>query len=674
MIMEQNKKSAKMERKRIFISHASKDFDATGMKDNLCDSLRKKYDVVCSTEKGMQGFLHDEINKEIARCDVFFALITENYVRSPHCLYELSVARYAYFQKYKNSHVNSEASENSKSLVDTKLIRRSKLPKRGVFVVVTANDDVKKRVEDFLMADLVTKDLKGGRNMKRSVTSLINELKLNDLPDSDKDDIRKKITTFLEKVSKQTFSDQPYVGMPEYVYEDLLSFCENENIIRFGYGSVYKPKEINDKCRLARTIFIVSTTGASLTKILKEDALKDALLNGATINIIIPDRGSLFCTDVAKAECCRDGYSEVIKELNKRRIESEFEATFQYLNEAYCLAENERGKKKHKNIGTLTVYCSRTLLRQTIFLAVSEDDKTWGWLNMTMPPLRTAETLSFAISDKNADEGLAKDIINHCECLIKMAEDHHASQVINGSTMPNPLEKSSQDTSPSSNSSYRDWEVKGKLETYWTEKRKAARLFMQERLTNGKILIEVAAQHPLINGERPNEEFQKRLDTAIRLAQHLGLEHVWFYVPGSRHIYHGIEDKISLSDAGRKYLMENDIAYDHIYADEANQRYKGQHGVYNSADESYVASCIFKDDDFGRMICVCSPYQTLRKSFYYIEFGLIPECYGVPADQIFHDPVTEFFGSLHFTVYDDHNWQGEQSEPAINSRMERQPK
>ena len=78
-----------------------------------------------------------------------------------------------------------------------------------------------------------------------------------------------------------------------------------------------------------------------------------------------------------------------------------------------------------------------------------------------------------------------------------------------------------------------------------------------------------------------------------------------------------------------------------------------------------------KDDSFGRLICVCSPYQAMRKSFYYIEFGIIPECYGVSANAMFHDPVSEYFGSLHHTVIEDHSWQDEESEAAINSRKDR---
>lgn len=636
--MEQDNNNA-TKKQRIFISHASKDYHETEMKENFCDPLRKIYDVVCTTEKELKGFLHDEINQEIGDCDIFFALITENYVRSPHCLYELSVARYAHSQKHAK--------------------RQPDLQWDREFIVVYANDDLKERTKDFVMADLTTKDLKSGQNLERCTNSLIDELSLNNQPGT-----RDKIRKFLERASHQDHGDLPYIGMPQNIYDDLLCFCEKESIIKLGNGTIYNSEEMIARCQHAKDIYIVSTTGAGLLKMLKEVALKDALLNKANIKVIIPDRGSRFCTDVAEAECCREGYNDVIAHLNMHRIESEFEATFQYLNEAYCLAKHEQKIKKLNGLGKITVYSSRTLLRQTLLLTVSENNETWGWINMTMAPLRTAETPCLAISDKDKKKGIDKAIITHCECLIKMSIKIGAKQEINGKTIPNPLEKRADKDV---------WQKKTGREAYWTEKMDSAKAFMKKREQIGRILIEVAAQHPLHDGIYPNEEFQKRLDTAIQLSHQLGCKNVWFYVPGSRHKFDGVDDKISLSEAGKNYLIEHGIDANRIYADETNQKYKGEQGVYNSADECYVASCIFKDKQFGRLICVCSPYQTMRKTFYYLEFGLIPECYGVPVNAMFHNPVSEFFGSLHYTVYDDPSWQDSQSEAAINSRLDRKP-
>ena len=112
---------------------------------------------------------------------------------------------------------------------------------------------------------------------------------------------------------------------------------------------------------------------------------------------------------------------------------------------------------------------------------------------------------------------------------------------------------------------------------------------MQSKKGN-KVLIECAAQPPLKDGLYPGEEFEKRLNLAINLYNSLKIEgkEVQIYVPGSRHMQNGVKDKISLSWCGKIYLTEKGISVTDIFSVNANQKYKGLVGVYNSADECYV--------------------------------------------------------------------------------------
>lgn len=603
----------KDKKKQLFISHTKVDYASSQMGILLCELLKEKYDIFCSSnpDSGIDAGkkLHDEMNRQLNDCDIFMAVVTENYLRSPHCLYEMSVVR---FLKKRNP------------------------------IIIYANSDMVQRMVDIADPEWISINLNSEQGFVDATHQLENSIGIKGkIADS-------SISTFLKLVSEISPAFRPYVGMSEETFRDLLYYCQKEGITKFGNGQVYTKDEMISKFEHAKVVYIVSTTGAGLLKTLKEDALLKALGNNAHINIILPDRDSQVCQDVAEAECSRKGFNLIITEQNRYRIESEYVATIQYLNEAYCLARKKYGKKN----GKISIYSSRTLLRQTIVLVISDDNRSWGWINMTMPPLRTTDTPSIAISDDNVQKGLDKMIINHCECLMKLATSRKAVRVINGKTSAEKLEY-------------------GNYEQYWLQKKKQAEEFMKKNQKSPKVLIEIAAQHPLCQGKYPNVEFKRRLDMAIQLCNDIGPKIVWLYVPGSRHKHKGVADEISLSEAGKKYLIEHGIDESHIYAEEANDKYKGNFGVYNSADESYVASCIFKDDHFGRMICVCSPYQTMRKSLYYIEFGLISECYGIPSAVMFHDPISEYFGSLWLTVFKDHNWQGEHSEAAINSRINR---
>ena len=124
---------------------------------------------------------------------------------------------------------------------------------------------------------------------------------------------------------------------------------------------------------------------------------------------------------------------------------------------------------------------------------------------------------------------------------------------------------------------------------------------------NNKVLIEVAAQHPLVDG-KPGEEFEYRLKKGIQIYNNekgKGNEPI-IYVPGSLHSIRNNSkwkiDKRTLSEAGRMYLIENGIPAKDIRADEANERFK-EDGVYNSGDECLVATLIAMEEGIDRIIC-----------------------------------------------------------------------
>ena len=604
----------------VFISHTKVDYEPTGMKGLLCSTLKEpKYKIFCSSDpdSGIEAGkkLHEVVNNLLKTSNVFIGIVTENYLRSQHCIYELSVMRFIY-----NSHVKP--------------------------IIIYANKDIATRIENIADPEWISIFLDTEQELDEGTQKIVNTL---NIPEASSN-----IKNFLQIVADAEIADRPYIGMSEKLYNDLLKYCQQEGIVKLNNGQLYTKEEIDIKFRTAKTVYIVSTTGAGLIKTLKEQALISALQNNATINVILPDRNSQFCKDVAAAECCREGFSDVIKTQNNYRIQAEFVATIQYLNEAYCIAKTKQHKEKR--IGKILCYCSNTLLRQTIVLALSDSNpsRSWGWINMTMPPQRTNDTPSIGISDNNTKKGLDKEIIAHCECLMQVARQQGAYREINGESSSNKL------FSPLP------------IIQYWQDKKASAELHMKSHQhTSKKILIEIAAQHPLDQGLYPNEEFKKRLDAALHIYKKMGKDNVWFYVPGSVHKYNGITDKISLSVAGENYLIKQGIERTHIFAEAANTKYKGNHGVFNSADECFVSSKIFNDNNFSKLICVCSPYQTMRKTFYYLEFGIIPICYGIPGENMYHDVITEYFGSLYDTVYEDHNWQDENSSAFLESRRER---
>ena len=197
---------------------------------------------------------------------------------------------------------------------------------------------------------------------------------------------------------------------------------------------------------------------------------------------------------------------------------------------------------------------------------------------------------------------------------------------------------------------------------YWTEKYQEAIENMNNAHNNiqqgqtKKTLIECAAQHPLVDGLYPGEEFSARLDKAVKLyyERKKAGETVKIYIPGSQHLIYVHEngekvlkdDKISLSLSGANYLIEHGIPIEDIYSDEINRQISGDDGVYNTGDEAYVASEIFKRGDFNDLISVCSPGQLYRAANFFVTHGVIPTMYTAPTEKSYHNVVNELTGAI----------------------------
>jgi hypothetical protein len=209
----------------------------------------------------------------------------------------------------------------------------------------------------------------------------------------------------------------------------------------------------------------------------------------------------------------------------------------------------------------------------------------------------------------------------------------------------------------------------------WARKYQEAKSLMEARCRIASVLIEVAAQHPLVGGRYPNAEFRARLDRAVQVygeyrSRGLSAE---FYVPGSRHMAQGWPDQVSLSQAGLEYLVKQGIPPEQLHGDDLNDRYKGDEGVYGSADECFVAASYFKDQGFGSLATVLSPAQLPRKMVHYIHFGVIPLAFTAPTDDPHHDLVHELFVALPRALLADGAAQGPDSGLARALRAGRRP-
>ena len=201
---------------------------------------------------------------------------------------------------------------------------------------------------------------------------------------------------------------------------------------------------------------------------------------------------------------------------------------------------------------------------------------------------------------------------------------------------------------------------KDEADVYWKSKSEAG----VHDSTSKKVLIEIAAIHPLIDG-KPGKEFSEHLEQAIEL-YHMEVKKgntPIMYIPGSLHYVINKEtgsaevDSQPLSEAGKEFLIDHGIPEGAIRANVVNLDIKGEDGVYNSGDECYVATQIAKAEGCRRIISVVSPVQLYRKALFYQEFGYTPELYATGTEKTNHNYIGELFWSLYITYMNDQDWQ-----------------
>lgn len=208
----------------IFISHASADNKDKKIK-RLCEILEQYYPVFCSSVPkssiSIGSRLFNKINTNITNCSKFIAIITDNYLRSPYCLYEFSVARYL----------------------------------NKMIIPIFSGDDAELKMRSLADKDVV--NLIASEDREICVDAAEKLLKSLKLPDQDKENI----SAILQKIALAT-SVKPYIGMTQDDYDKVLKYCSEVGIEKIAKGALYTNDEIKRRFATAKKIYFLSTTGA----------------------------------------------------------------------------------------------------------------------------------------------------------------------------------------------------------------------------------------------------------------------------------------------------------------------------------------------------------------------------------------------------------------------------
>ena len=604
----------------LFISHCSDDFDIMKHFSKLIDNHYSGY-TIHNTFDAKHGTYAGEdrsntLRQRLQDSSVLIAIITDSYLRSPICISELSSFWYS-----------------NKTVVpiifngETGIEFLTELIGRDIIYI-----DTQSKNENFgyLFCDA----------LKQAAFDISKSLRT---------EAERQFDDFF-RYSKQSFSERKYIGMAQDIWR-IVDYCEQFGIRKFQ-NKTMSTSEIIQRLDNKDEIILLSTTGSNLIRALSSEFLPHALKCGCDITVLLPNRCSQFVIDVAEIEMPDS------VESNIERLNDEFKAVIFSLVDAATRASNNSDSEK---IGKVFVGNASTLLRQTV-VAGKKDDNVWGWASLTIPPKRTNDgTPSFEFDGSVNNKCMSKIMWQHLIAIKKIAAKRNAMLEL----MPNT------DIKRFSFGLERMTAKKAWEEFYDNAKRNAE----YHQKCFDKVLIEVAAQHPLNPDGTPMKEFAARLDTAVELYGKMkaaGTE-TKIFVPGSIHRYEGITDPVSLSDSGVAYLTAKGVDPHDLLGRNEIEKYKETAGVYDSADECFVASEIYKNDGFKVLYCVCSPNQLVRKQLFYTAFGVVPFMISVPCDEMAHNMIYELFETIPDVILHDHTWQEENSIQGNRTRKERNP-
>ncbi len=227
---------------KYFISHSSKDKSIVDrfvkfLEYNEPEIIKEKnlfYSSVPENGSDFKEELLTNINENISKAENIILIITENYMRSAFCFYELSLARYL-----KNA--------------DRKVI------------LIVQNESIVARVDDifpsksFLHINATSENAPAilARSLGYSFDHTVgSDMLLTDF--------------FLPLRDGMLATGTPFIGMTDEDYGLKYHFLEQNGIEKIGFDYPVTPEIMEEKLADAQDIYFVSTTGSGFLKTYKE--------------------------------------------------------------------------------------------------------------------------------------------------------------------------------------------------------------------------------------------------------------------------------------------------------------------------------------------------------------------------------------------------------------------
>lgn len=163
--------------------------------------------------------------------------------------------------------------------------------------------------------------------------------------------------------------------------DNIVRPCQAKGISRVSIDGIADPRVMSSSLEQSQLVRIMSTSSTRFLETYRPSFVRCFEL-GATVRILLPEPAHQFVTDVEESESVhvkRTGIGQEIRDVNDRLIDFRSEA--------------QKNLSLASLPGNAEIGHYSTHLRSTMILC----DERWGWLTITLPPLRAPETVSFEL-------------------------------------------------------------------------------------------------------------------------------------------------------------------------------------------------------------------------------------------------------------------------------------
>jgi len=183
----------------------------------------------------------------------------------------------------------------------------------------------------------------------------------------------------------------------------LLSKCLKIGILDIENHGKCSDLKMIDMIRNARSIDLFFYTGDGFFRVFQNHIVEALKNNNAEIRIIIGTENSLFLDDLNKIEV-----NNKIR-YEKRNINDEVGPIINFYNEFRTT--------RAPGCGSIELRHFRTELRMSLVLIKLNSNYEWGWVTLSMPPIKAIDTISFEIENNSENINLYKQCKNHFESV-----------------------------------------------------------------------------------------------------------------------------------------------------------------------------------------------------------------------------------------------------------------